>query len=164
MGHELFERIWLKNDRRSHGGDGLGPVFNGQSCVGCHNLGGTGGGGAVDRNIEIATVSGSQGGDGMGYFYSFSMDFGAGSFGYRIGLDPQGSSRPGAQAEAAVLAGIHPGFREANSTVLHRYGTDSAYHAWRGSVPGRHGSILIQSSQRNPPALFGAGRIDAISD
>ena len=164
VGRELFERIWLKNDPRSHGGDGLGPVFNGQSCIGCHNLGGSGGAGPVDRNIELATVSGSQGGNGMGYFYSFSMDFGAGRFGYQIGADPQGSSRPGTQAEATFLAGIHPGFREANSTVLHRYGTDPAYNAWRGSVPGRHGSIMIQSSQRNPPALFGAGRIDAIAD
>ena len=28
LGRELFERVWLKNDPRSHGGDGLGPVFN----------------------------------------------------------------------------------------------------------------------------------------
>ena len=54
-GRELFERVWVKNDPRSHGGDGLGPVFNAQSCVACHNLGGTGGAGAVDKNIEIAT-------------------------------------------------------------------------------------------------------------
>ena len=63
----------MKNDSRSHGGDGLGPVFNGQSCVACHNLGGPGGSGGVDRNIEIATASDALG-EGMGYFYSFSMD------------------------------------------------------------------------------------------
>ena len=55
-------------------------------------------------------------------------------------------------------------FETSNSTVLHHFGTDPAYHAWRGSVPGRHGTILIQSSERNPPALFGAGLIDAIPD
>ena len=29
VGRELFERVWVKDDPRSHGGDGLGPVFNG---------------------------------------------------------------------------------------------------------------------------------------
>ena len=76
-GRELFERLWVKNDQRGHGGDGLGPVFNGQSCVGCHNLGGSGGAGTVGSNIEILTATGTPG-EGAGYSYSFSMDFGAG--------------------------------------------------------------------------------------
>jgi RNA polymerase sigma factor (sigma-70 family) len=163
LGRELFERVWVKNDPRSHGGDGLGPVFNGQSCVACHNLGGSGGAGAFDRNIEIATSTGSLG-EGMGYFYAFSMDFGAGRFEYRMGGDPQGTPRRQTQAEATFLAGIHPGLKDSKSTVLHHFGTDPLYHAWRGSVPGRHGSFMIQSSERNPFALFGAGRIDAIPD
>jgi RNA polymerase sigma factor (sigma-70 family) len=162
-GRELFERLWVKNDQRGHGGDGLGPVFNGQSCVACHNLGGSGGAGTVGSNIEIATVSGTPS-VGTGYSYSFSMDFGAGRFEYRMGGDSTGQSAPRPQADAALMTGIHPGFRDSNSTVLHRYGTDPAYHAWRGSVAGRHGSILIQSSERNPPPLFGAGLIDAIAD
>ena len=162
-GHELFERAWVKNDTRGHGGDGLGPVFNGQSCVGCHNLGGSGGAGAVDRNIEIATVTGTLG-ESTGYFYSFSMDFGAGRFEYRLGGDPEGPSRRRPLTDSTFLAGIHPGLRDSNSTVLHHFGTDPAYQTWRGSVPGRHGTISIQSSERNPPALFGAGRIDSIAD
>ena len=67
-------------------------------------------------------------------------------------------------ADGALLARIHPGFRDSNSTVLHQYGIDPAYQAWRGLVPGQHGSILIRISQRNPPSLFGAGLIDAIPD
>ena len=153
----------MKDDPRSHGGDGLGPVFNGQSCVGCHNLGGSGGAGAVDRNIELATVNGAFG-DGMGYSYSFSMDFGAGRMDYRFGGDQDGPSRRRPLVDTTFLAGIHPGFRDSKSTVLHHYGTDPAYQTWRGSVTGRHGTILIQSSKRNPTALFGAGRIDSISD
>ncbi|HTI52008.1 MAG TPA: di-heme oxidoredictase family protein, partial [Planctomycetaceae bacterium] len=43
-GRELFLREWIANDPRSHGGDGLGPVFNDTSCVSCHNQGGVGGG------------------------------------------------------------------------------------------------------------------------
>ena len=39
-------RSWAPKDPRSHGGDGLGPVFNAQSCLDCHDQGGPGGGGA----------------------------------------------------------------------------------------------------------------------
>jgi RNA polymerase sigma factor (sigma-70 family) len=162
-GRELFARSWVKNDQRGHGGDGLGPVFNGRSCVACHNLGGPGGAGAADTNVEIATASDTLG-DGAGYFYSFRMDFGAGTFEYRLGSAPNGQSGRRAQADTMLLTGVHPGFRNSNSVVLHRYGTDPAYRAWRESVPGRHGPLLIQTSQRNPPPLFGAGLIDAISD
>jgi CxxC motif-containing protein (DUF1111 family) len=47
---------------------------------------------------------------------------------------------------------------------LHRYGTDPAYSAWRNLIAGQHGSIMVRISERNPPSLFGAGRIDAIPD
>ncbi len=162
-GRELFERLWVKNDPRGHGGDGLGPVFNGQSCVACHNLGGSGGAGTVGSNIEIATATDSFNG-GACYSYSFSMDFGAGRFESRIGGGSQESSGRLQAAGARFLSGIHPGFRDSNSVVLHRFGTDPAYHAWRESVPGQHRSVVIQSSERNPPALFGSGLIDAIPD
>lgn len=55
-GKELFNREWLPNDSRSHGGDGLGPVFNDSSCVACHNQGGSGGGGPASKNIDIITA------------------------------------------------------------------------------------------------------------
>ena len=45
LGREIFNREWLPSDARSHGGDGLGPVYNDSSCVACHNSGGSGGGG-----------------------------------------------------------------------------------------------------------------------
>jgi RNA polymerase sigma factor (sigma-70 family) len=163
VGRELFERVWVKDDPRGHGGDGLGPVFNGQSCVVCHNLGGTGGAGGIEQNIDIGTISGTLG-EGMGYSYSFSMDFGAGRFEYRMGGDSNAASRRQTPADTALMAAIHPGFREARSIVLHRFGTDPAYNGWRESVPGRHGSIMVQSSQRNPPSLFGTGLIDGIPD
>ncbi len=163
VGRELFERVWEKDDPRGHGGDGLGPVFNGSSCVACHHLGGVGGAGGSDRNIAIATPT-EPIAPGGGFYYAFSMDFGAGRFDYRIGNAP--GTAPGAEPrmDPGVLAAIHPGFRESRSIVLHHYGTDAAYNAWRGSVPGPHGSILVRTSERNPPALFGAGLIDAIPD
>src|SRR5690349_2974758 len=51
----LFEKIW-EPGRTTPGGDGLGPVFNESSCVGCHHLGGTGGGGGNERNVRILTA------------------------------------------------------------------------------------------------------------
>ncbi|HTQ38506.1 MAG TPA: di-heme oxidoredictase family protein [Pirellulales bacterium] len=55
-GKELFQREWIPNDPRSHGGDGLGPVFNDSSCVACHNQGGSGGGGTASKNVDIITA------------------------------------------------------------------------------------------------------------
>ena len=49
-GMELFEHEWTVHDPIAKG-DGLGPVFNGKSCVGCHFQGGVGGGGANQHNV-----------------------------------------------------------------------------------------------------------------
>jgi CxxC motif-containing protein (DUF1111 family) len=48
--------------------------------------------------------------------------------------------------------------------VLHRFGPDADYRAWRERVPGVHGNLVLKTSQRNPTPLFGAGPIDAIPD
>ncbi len=55
-GREIFLREWLPNDPRSHGGDGLGPVFNESSCVACHNQGGVGGSGSESKNVTVITA------------------------------------------------------------------------------------------------------------
>ncbi len=49
-GGELFEHEWQVHDPIAKG-DGLGPVFNGKSCVACHFQGGVGGGGANQHNV-----------------------------------------------------------------------------------------------------------------
>jgi mono/diheme cytochrome c family protein len=49
-GGELFEHEWQVHDPIARG-DGLGPVFNGKSCVACHFQGGVGGGGASQHNV-----------------------------------------------------------------------------------------------------------------
>jgi RNA polymerase sigma factor (sigma-70 family) len=164
LGRELFERVWTRDDPRAHGGDGLGPVFNGQSCVICHNLGGPGGAGTIDRNIDIVTATGGNPADYTGFSYSFSMDFGAGRFEYRMGDDSQSRTHREPQADPRLAATLHAGFQQSRSVVLHRYGTDPTYNAWRESLTGRHGLILVRSSQRNPSPLFGTGQIDAIPD
>ena len=53
-GKELFEKSWEPGKPSPIGGDGLGPLYNEASCVACHHQGGTGGGGANDRNVSDA--------------------------------------------------------------------------------------------------------------
>jgi CxxC motif-containing protein (DUF1111 family) len=120
VGAEIFARSWLANDTRCHGGDGLGPVYNAASCLDCHNQGGAGGGGPADRNVELAT--------GIGYMASpdgqvvVNGNVVAGN----IGLDMI-STNP----EPDDLVRSHPGFRNARSIVLHRFGVDLDYSRWR---------------------------------
>src|SRR5258708_27959533 len=53
QGHELFLREWVPGDPRSHGGDGLGPLYNETSCVACHNLGAPGGAGTARTTEDL---------------------------------------------------------------------------------------------------------------
>jgi CxxC motif-containing protein (DUF1111 family) len=168
LGRELFMREWVPDDRRSHGGDGLGPVYNERSCAGCHHQAGPGGAGSADKNIDIITPVSSNG-DRSGYqafAYAFSFSYGVNGFEYRFGNPPQSSNRiQGAnRPNLAELVRIHPGFRDAPSLVLHRYGNDSDYRVWREWVLERRGSVAFHSSQRNPTPLFGSGLIDKIPD
>src|SRR5438874_4865676 len=54
-GRDLFVRRWTAKDPQAHG-DGLGPVFNADSCVACHFQGGVGGGGDVAHNVVAYEV------------------------------------------------------------------------------------------------------------
>jgi CxxC motif-containing protein (DUF1111 family) len=49
-GLELFNHDWKPNDPLASG-DGLGPVYNAQSCVACHFQGGVGGSGDNAHNV-----------------------------------------------------------------------------------------------------------------
>jgi RNA polymerase sigma factor (sigma-70 family) len=172
-GEALFSKEWAHHDPASPQGDGLGPVFNDTSCVACHGLGAPGGAGPEGKNVVILTAT--------------------------------------SRAALPGLAKVHPGFHNARSIVLHRYGTDPAYSSWRRqlftdfanraqngrpedgdatqkkavavnqliqriaeqtSQAGRArarmprlnaGGVTLDVSERNTPALFGAGKIDEIS-
>ncbi|MCE9557092.1 MAG: hypothetical protein K8T91_27410 [Planctomycetes bacterium] len=137
-GRELFTREWQPHDPRSHGGDGLGPVFNDSSCVACHNQGGVGGGGAKAKNVVILSLLGSG----------------------------AGGTPNGALPQPAVT-----------SFVLHHFGTDEGYEVWRkgrnpiffpvsgsSSIKSLTATPVPSQSQRQTPALFGAGLIDSIPE
>jgi CxxC motif-containing protein (DUF1111 family) len=158
LGREIFNREWLPGDARSHGGDGLGPVYNDSSCVACHNSGGVGGGGPVNKNIDILSASRNRGGMGgmMG-----GIPGGMGNFNGQAGSAPPpapatNSDQPqqaGAKAAANtppapntdVLFELHPGFRNGRTVVLHKFGSDPNYQAWRGTMLGRSGGPFQQA-------------------
>ncbi len=140
-GKELFEKSWMPGKPSSLGGDGLGPVYNETSCVGCHNQGGTGGGGEKARDVLMLTVV--------------------------AGSD---QSLPGATVFQGELEDLHPGFRNRASIVLHRHATDPKMQKRLEQVESftvvqtRDDIKVLRRGSRNTPALFGAGLIDAIPD
>jgi CxxC motif-containing protein (DUF1111 family) len=182
LGRALFDRKWRPDDPRCHGGDGLGPVFNATSCLECHSGGGPGGGGPVRTNAELMTVIGvAHPKPGVRTFDSSGNE-----------LKYVVRAFPGHQISAAAqaaLVNLHPGFTEAPSTVLHRFGVDTGYQWWREklsiqlhSLPleveappksfqgglldavSDQTQVVLTLTQRNPTPLFGAGQIDALSD
>jgi CxxC motif-containing protein (DUF1111 family) len=55
-GRKLFVRAWESSAAPGPAADGLGPLFNERSCVACHALGGAGGAGPNDHNVELLTA------------------------------------------------------------------------------------------------------------
>ncbi|MDA1018008.1 MAG: hypothetical protein O3A00_26565, partial [Planctomycetota bacterium] len=122
-GKELFSREWLADDPRSKGGDGLGPVFNESSCVACHNLGGVGGAGSLSKNVELVTALSVNS-------RRFSNADSPNSTN-PLPVGPRRSTNPRDE-----LIRLHPGFREAQTVVLHRFGTNSGHEQWRANFFG----------------------------
>jgi CxxC motif-containing protein (DUF1111 family) len=133
LGRELFARTWRPDDPRCHGGDGLGPVYNAASCLDCHSLGGPGGAGAVDHNVELAS--------GIGYTLS---PIGSMAILNRLLGQTEAPDMVFVDPDPADMVRIHPGFRDATSTVLHRFGVEPAYDRWRAT---------FRSKSRPVPAL-----------
>jgi CxxC motif-containing protein (DUF1111 family) len=183
-GRELFVRHWTADDSHSPKGDGLGPMFNAQSCADCHNLGGLGGGGKNKNNVDLLSV-----------------------------VLPANREKIDRAKFHDRMTHFHPAFTEGTSSVrpfitLHKFGNDPAYAPWRlkllaqvlpndvelsppatskrpqpnHSTANHAGSLTrasalaisqhtgspmrvdFERTQRNTPALFGAGLIDSIPD
>ena len=161
-GKELFTREWLAGDRRSHAGDGLGPLFNARSCAACHHLGGIGGAGADTTIITVSVM---------------------------LATDKETHKAYEQPNRDKLAEQIHPALRTRNSFPLHRYSTEKEFLRWRvqvfvdpyfrtedseawASLEYLHrfsfgqwvdkSFVELVSSERNPPALFGAGLIDRI--
>ncbi len=137
-GRDLFEKIWEPGRPGPAGGDGLGPLYNADSCAACHHQGAPGGGGTNAVNVVILTLGGRSAEQGAGIFQGEPED-------------------------------LHPGFRNRTSVVLHRHST--AGNAGSLDTIGRYVAIqtrdeliALKRSERNTPALFGAGLIDGIPE
>ena len=109
---------------RGHGGDGLGPVYNDSSCMACHNSGGSGGAGPASKNIDILTASGTFGG-----MLRAATPVRASSRGSSAKPSFASAASPSSLLDA--LTRIHSGFRTSRNVVLHKFGTDPNYDAWR---------------------------------
>ena len=138
---DLFEKVWVPGERSPNGGDGLGPLYNETSCVGCHHQGGVGGSGGNDRNVDLVTaVAGSP------------------------------RSRTAGPRLKGELEELHPGFRTRKSLVVHKNTTDPALEETlrlarsSQSVWTREGVVELSHTERNTPSLFGSGRIDAVAE
>ncbi len=183
-GKELFTREWIAGDRRSHAGDGLGPVFNAQSCVGCHRLGGIGGAGNNETNVSLVSVF--VGEEFRGPITGIAP---APPLPLADARNKVVVGRPSRQVELEIpsqeeLAKIHPILRTQTSFPLHRFGVGPEFAQWKESIfpkdktetevfnkqdsNRRHvksigsGKLTLIESKRNTPPLFGAGLIDAI--
>ncbi|HLQ43294.1 MAG TPA: di-heme oxidoredictase family protein, partial [Planctomycetaceae bacterium] len=158
-GREIFLREWLPNDPRSHGGDGLGPVFNETSCVACHNQGGVGGGGSESKNVTVISALRLPSKEEQ---QRLQQQFAAATQAQRAQAQPAGKTlaerighainqaledadkmaaetpkKPAAMTEQerkellAALQQMHPGLAKTRSVVLHRSSTEDAYTEWR---------------------------------
>ena len=163
-GLRLFKHQWTKGDSMSEMGDGLGPVFNGRSCVQCHYQAGAGGGGSNEQNVDILSVQ-----------------------------IPPITDAIRRREFVEELTSLHRGFAmpaggATPSITLHTHGTNQDYYKRRKQLLERVVSktddekelrevvkdlvgddllataIEFQHTQRNTPALFGAGLLDEISE
>ncbi|MEZ6146100.1 MAG: hypothetical protein R3B91_11920 [Planctomycetaceae bacterium] len=155
LGRRIFEHNWARPEswtgpeKLGKGGDGLGPMFNEVSCAACHKLGGVGGAGPNEQNVEL------------------------------LSLDLTGTPLISARQRALDIANqIHPAFNRSNaSIVLHQFGfgpddDEQEYQAYRFDLKSRirqenfasgdTPQISFELAQRNTPPLWGMGLIEAL--
>ncbi len=163
QGAELFTREWLPADAKGPGGDGLGPVYNETSCVACHHQGGPGGAGPTSTNVEILTAGGSRRGASTpaelhpGFRTSQSIVL------HRYGVDPEYTRKRLSLLFDDRIAQMAESVETEIAQVQAVIGLGSTGFG-RGSIRTSRVPNGMVLSQRNPPALFGVGKIDAISE
>jgi CxxC motif-containing protein (DUF1111 family) len=172
-GQDLYAKKWVSHDPRSGKGDGLGPMHNASSCVACHHQAGPGGGGGREHNVDLLSVVPPKGMVDAGEQRRFTERlaqlhpgfvpargtvlpnlvlhrFGPEGdyFDFRAKLldleEPRPDMQPGRRAIAAAAVARRRGKQMAVVETL------------------KHGEVSLIRTQRNTPALWGAGLIDTI--
>ena len=138
-GRDLFNHDWEVNDPLSSG-DGLGPVFNARSCVACHSQGGPGGGGPVEHNVTV--------------------------YGLSPAVQPKDRQIP--PIGVVHSHAIKPEFQERlNPRRLPGLPGTPSVPLEQFSLTDRSRVLFptgVSVTQRNTPALFGDGLLDAIPE
>jgi RNA polymerase sigma factor (sigma-70 family) len=168
-GRVLFAKDWAPSDPMSHGGDGLGPVYNETSCVACHGQGAPGGGGPENKNVVLVTASltGQDKANGLDQIHP-GFRSGRSTVLHRYGTDSRYRSwrrrfydsrhddppvRPSNDGEDPVEARIR-GVQQQTTPGQRLHDRSIRLQPVNG--------VNLTVSERNTPALFGVGRIDAI--
>ena len=164
-GKELFEKVWEPGKPLHDGADGIGPLFNERSCVACHSQGGIGGGGGVDKNVDILSFQKRATPSQLTRLTDYHSGFRSPTNGFlksivlhRFGLDRGLSYDEYSEKRDAVL-GNHVSFDTSEMDVkrLQRMLETKP----RQTVVVKDDIPMIHT-QRNSTALFGAGLIDRI--
>ncbi len=173
QGRQLFERNWTARNPQL-GGDGLGPLFNGQSCVACHHQGGVGGSGdsrfnALTLGIESMKITGGPVDNDViaGIVRAFHPGFIStdGTMTNTLVLSHHGGSPMFQSARAEILSQIDSLFSgeggpSESAEVRRAYATPILFQ----QKVGRY-NVLIRARlfQRNTTSMFGSGLIDNIT-
>jgi len=168
-GELLFAKEWLPNDPMSPGGDGLGPVYNDTSCVACHGLGAPGGAGPENKNVVVVTAATVRGAEkGLTEIHPGFRDKRSVVL-HRYGTDAEyGTWRRGFY-ESTRLEETNATLKSNPVSVEGRIRTVQQQTTPRRRIrdrsPRRNATngFNLTVSERNTPALFGTGQIDAIS-
>ncbi len=173
-GAELFTRQW-EPQNPSQGGDGLGPLFNGESCATCHQQGGMGGAGEAAFNansigIDSIEVFGREVTNAVlgrlvsqlhpGFIQS------DGSVQNVLPLPHHGGSAMSRQLHDTLTVHTAAEYDDAGgptaaAEVRIANGTPFSFDA---QVDGYRIRISARLYGRNTTALFGSGFIDRVSD
>jgi CxxC motif-containing protein (DUF1111 family) len=177
-GRELFLKRWKAADVANPTGDGLGPTFNGRSCVECHNMSRPGGAGSLEHNVDLLSIMPQPLKSDRKKFLqrltiidaAFTAESPSGQPNvtlHKFGVDPAYADwRKGIVATAAASQKSSASAKNRGKPAA----TDNASQTSSDDETGvevglpRADRIQLAISHRSTPALFGAGLIDDISD
>jgi CxxC motif-containing protein (DUF1111 family) len=160
-GRMLFTHGWTVNDPLTRG-DGLGPVFNGRSCVECHFQGGVGGSGRREHNVTSFTAfEKGKRIDGVVHRYAIAPGFHVTSEMIERQFPIASKKREGPFAVEVLCSPQQlEDFEDLRDLILPRRLAMFTSGGFSEFVP----TTTARFSERRTPAIFGAGVIESISE
>ncbi len=155
-GEVLFAHEWQAHDKLCASGDGLGPVFNATSCAACHKQGGLGGGGGLEHNVTTFEFRRDR-----PVVVMDPDDQVVRNLAVRDGVIHAFAIAPEYQETLHLLGGNLP--RTSRPDLGQLIGPQEKNRAL-GRAQRLELPAGLRLSQRNTPALFGVGLIDAIPE